>query len=117
MGRDWPVAHKLQLEAAAAELGHHGIDIALPWEGTLDDLERDRFNGLVAAIEAAERVKRPKIISQEELARITELAQEYIRPAAPREGHQTIAVYGKLMDALWSNLWGILEAARRGVES
>jgi hypothetical protein len=43
---------KEQLEAAAAALEQHGINISLPWEGDLDDLEKERFDGLKAAVKA-----------------------------------------------------------------
>jgi hypothetical protein len=48
---------KAEIEAAAEEMNNHGIDISLPWDGDLDDLERERFDALVAALEAAERVR------------------------------------------------------------
>jgi hypothetical protein len=48
---------KAEIEAAAEEMNNHGIDIGLPWDGDLDDLERERFDALVAALEAAERVR------------------------------------------------------------
>jgi hypothetical protein len=42
-----------QIEAAAKVMNSHGIDIALPWEGDLDDLERERYEALRDAIAAA----------------------------------------------------------------
>lgn len=36
----------------AGALAEHGIDIACPWDCDLDDLEQERFNGLVAAWQA-----------------------------------------------------------------
>lgn len=44
---------KEQIEAAAAVMNDHGINICLPWEGDLDDLERERFEALKDAISAA----------------------------------------------------------------
>lgn len=43
-----------RIEAARDELRKHGIDISLPWEGDLDDLERDHYEGLVAAIRSSQ---------------------------------------------------------------
>lgn len=40
------------LSAAAAVFADHGIEFSLPWEGTLDDLERERFDALAAACKA-----------------------------------------------------------------
>jgi hypothetical protein len=42
-----------EIEAAVAVLREHGIDIALPWEGDLDDLERERYEALHKALDAA----------------------------------------------------------------
>jgi len=38
------------IEKARDILRKHGIDISLPWEGDLDDQERERFEGLKAAV-------------------------------------------------------------------
>lgn len=40
------------LEAAADVFCNNGIDISLPWLGDMDDLERERFNAMCAAITA-----------------------------------------------------------------
>jgi hypothetical protein len=50
---------KEQLEAAATMLEQYGINICLPWEGTLDDLEQSRFDGLKAAIRAVLNLNPP----------------------------------------------------------
>lgn len=44
-----------QITAAAEALNRYGLAISLPWEGDLDDLERERFEALKAALEAAEK--------------------------------------------------------------
>ena len=49
----WSPEQKAALEAAAEVFASHGIDISLPWECDLDDLERERFDALDAALEAA----------------------------------------------------------------
>ena len=40
------------ISEAARVLRVYGIDIALPWDGDLDDLERERYEGLVEACHA-----------------------------------------------------------------
>lgn len=40
------------VDAARAALYEHGIDIRAPWDCDLDDLEREHFNGLNAAVDA-----------------------------------------------------------------
>lgn len=42
-----------EVEAAAAVLCDRGIEIKLPWECDLDDLERERYEALVAALDAS----------------------------------------------------------------
>ncbi len=37
---------------AAAALEENGIEIRLPWECDLDDLERERYRGMLAACRA-----------------------------------------------------------------
>jgi hypothetical protein len=44
-----------QIEAAAKVFCDNGIEITCPWEADLDDVERERFNALVAALAAAEK--------------------------------------------------------------
>lgn len=39
--------------AAADVMNEHGFDVRAPWECDLDDVERERYEGLRAAIEAA----------------------------------------------------------------
>lgn len=51
------------------------------------------------------------MISREELARIKKMADDYIKPPQPRAGHQTIALYDQLNEAVMANLPGLLEAA------
>ena len=45
---DWQVAFSM----AAQAMCNHGIEIACPWEGDLDDVEMERYNGMVAAIDS-----------------------------------------------------------------
>lgn len=40
------------VDAAKDALREHGIDIRAPWDCDLDDLERERFDGLCAAVAA-----------------------------------------------------------------
>lgn len=40
------------IDAAKDALQAHGIDIRSPWDCDLDDLERERFDGLCAAMTA-----------------------------------------------------------------
>ena len=46
-------ADRAIVEAAARAMAEHGLDIPLPWEGDLDDAERERFEALCAALTAA----------------------------------------------------------------
>jgi hypothetical protein len=48
---------RAELEAARDVLKDHGIYIALPWERDLFDVEKERFEGLKGALEAAARVR------------------------------------------------------------
>ena len=43
--------------SARDAMARHGIYIALPEDGDLDDLERERFEGLREAVEPQERLK------------------------------------------------------------
>jgi len=47
-----PMSEEDAISEAAMALRDHGIDIALPWNCDLDDLERARYDGLVAACHA-----------------------------------------------------------------
>ena len=47
-----------EIEAAAEVFRNAGVDIHLPWEGDLDDREREIFEALRDALMAAERVRR-----------------------------------------------------------
>lgn len=40
------------IDAARGALDQHGIDIRAPWYCDLDDLERERFEGLCASVDA-----------------------------------------------------------------
>lgn len=42
-----------RIDAARAKFAEHGIDFPAPWDGDLDDLERERFDALVKALEAS----------------------------------------------------------------
>ncbi len=42
-----------QIEAAAEVMNKEGFNICLPWEGSLDDVERARYEALRDAIAAA----------------------------------------------------------------
>lgn len=53
---DWQIAFSM----AAQAMCNHGVPISCPWEGDLDDEEKDRFDGLVAAIDAYLTVFPPK---------------------------------------------------------
>lgn len=55
------------------------------------------------------------MISCEELDRIKKLSADYYKPLHSREGWQTEKHYANLMEQVWSNLPGLLEAADRGV--
>lgn len=46
-------AERQLLEDVAAILNAHGITINLPWQGDLDDLEREGFMGLLTAMRCA----------------------------------------------------------------
>jgi len=52
---DWQIAFSM----AAQAMCNHGIEIACPWEGDLDDVELERYNGLVAAIDSYLKVFPP----------------------------------------------------------
>lgn len=43
---------KHAIVGAAAALEENGIEITLPWEGDQDDLERERYRGMLAACRA-----------------------------------------------------------------
>lgn len=45
---DWQIA----LSMAAQAMHNHGVSISCPWEGDLSDDELEKYNGLVAAIDA-----------------------------------------------------------------
>jgi len=45
--------NQAQMDAAIAVMNNHGFDIRAPWECDLDDREREEFEALRAAIEAA----------------------------------------------------------------
>jgi hypothetical protein len=47
------------LSAASQAFQNRGIDIACPWDGDLDDLERERFDAMVAAIDAYNELTHP----------------------------------------------------------
>lgn len=47
------MATKPALEAAAKVMNDGGIEISLPWEGDLDDLERHRYDTFHKALDAA----------------------------------------------------------------
>jgi len=53
---DWQVAFSM----AAQAMCNHGVSISCPWEGDLDDIEMERYNGLVAAIDSYLTVFPPK---------------------------------------------------------
>lgn len=40
------------IEDAAAEFADYGIEFPMPWSGSIDDLERERFTALVKACRA-----------------------------------------------------------------
>lgn len=42
-------AEKHALVEASAAMEDHGVDIGLPWEGDLDDREKELYRGLVTA--------------------------------------------------------------------
>lgn len=42
---------------------NHGITIPLPWEGDLDDLECERFNGLLRAVNRVKETERERCAS------------------------------------------------------
>ena len=46
-----------EIEAAAKVFRERGVDIRLPWEGDLDDRERELFEALRDALVAAERAR------------------------------------------------------------
>jgi len=46
-----------EIEAAAEVFRNHGVDIHLPWEGSLDDREQELFEALREALTAAKRVR------------------------------------------------------------
>jgi hypothetical protein len=46
------------LDAASQAFCNRGIDIACPWDGDLSDEERERFDAMVAAIDAYNSVRR-----------------------------------------------------------
>ena len=48
-----PTPTKEQMEAARDAFARHGIDFRFPWECDLDDLERERYDALREALEAA----------------------------------------------------------------
>jgi hypothetical protein len=50
------MASRVQIEAAISEFARDGITFVAPWQGDLDDLERERFNVLCAAIDAVLRL-------------------------------------------------------------
>lgn len=41
------------IEAAAQVFCDNGLEITCPWHGDMDDIERERYDALVAALEAA----------------------------------------------------------------
>jgi len=45
----------LNCEIAAAFLENHGIPISMPWHGDMSDLERERFDGLLAAVKRVQK--------------------------------------------------------------
>lgn len=47
-----PPREKHALVAAASAFEERGIQFAMPWEGDLDDLERERYQALVEACRA-----------------------------------------------------------------
>lgn len=53
---DWQVAFSM----AAQAMHNHGVPISCPWEGDLSDEELEKYNGLVAAIDAYLTVFPPK---------------------------------------------------------
>jgi hypothetical protein len=48
---DLPDYVRALCEDSAALLGEHGISVVVPWEGTVDELQLDRFQGMLAAIQ------------------------------------------------------------------
>jgi hypothetical protein len=59
------------LSAASQAFQNRGIDIACPWDGDLDDLERERFDAMVAAIDAYNELASPP---SGEAGEVTDLA-------------------------------------------
>jgi hypothetical protein len=47
-------------DEASSILEMHGISISMPWNGTLDDLEIERFRGLLAAVNHVRSVERKR---------------------------------------------------------
>ena len=47
-----PMSEADALSEAAMVFADHGIEFCLPWNGDLDDLERERYEALVAACHA-----------------------------------------------------------------
>lgn len=65
------INHKI-VEAAASVFRDHGIDIRCPWNGDLDDVERERFEALCSALDAAGvGLGEPKISKSEKPADVT----------------------------------------------
>lgn len=73
----WQAAFSL----AAQAMTQHGVEIACPWEGDLDDAKKERFDGLVAAVDAyltvfpagaKEAVSRAILFEREACAKVAE---------------------------------------------
>lgn len=57
---------RFAITGAAQAFCNRGITIACPWEGDLDDEERERFDALVAAIDSFNALRSPPIKAQAE---------------------------------------------------
>lgn len=52
------VPSKEQMEAVLVILNANGFNISSPWDGDIDDLEKERFNAVEMAVGAALRIER-----------------------------------------------------------
>jgi hypothetical protein len=79
------------VNSASGILEVHSISIPLPWDGTLDDLEQDRFRGLLAVVnfvrEEEEKRHAKKLAVLESIA---ELDGEDLRELAMLDAKATI---------------------------
>jgi hypothetical protein len=79
------------LNSASGILEVHGISIPLPWDGTLDDLEQDRFRGLLAVVNfVREEEGKHSAKMREVLQSIADLEGEDLRDLAMLDAKATI---------------------------